>query len=72
MTDTGLKDARKYINEAKIKYKGKPGKILLKVLGHSRGAVAAGFIASDFIIKDPLYKDAEIDVELTMFDPVSG
>lgn len=48
---------------------------LLKVVGHSRGAVAASLIATDFF-SDALYKPfvvaKKIEVDLVQYDPVPG
>lgn len=44
--------------------------MLLKVIGHSRGAVAAGLIAKDFYEK---YSSAtDIVIEVVQYDPVPG
>lgn len=45
--------------------------ILLKIMGHSRGAVAAGLIAKDFALNQAK-NNTDILIELVQFDPVPG
>lgn len=65
---SGMEDA---IAEYKKAKKLKKKLILLKIMGHSRGAVAAGLIAKDFA--EHVAKNAtDILIELVQFDPVPG
>lgn len=47
-------------------------KLLLKIVGHSRGGVAASLIANDVSKEYPVAKHPTFDIQLTQFDPVPG
>jgi hypothetical protein len=60
--DDAVKIATKFIND------NKDIKVLIKCVGHSRGAVAAGMIGSEL----SKIKSDKVDINVVMFDPVPG
>lgn len=70
IADVAFHDAIDQLNKWGL---GDKGRILIKLLGHSRGAVAMSFVANRINknLKD-IIVDRKIDLELVVFDPVPG